>query len=252
MVASTVALRAPILWRAIDRRHTEMRRTEERHGALPLRSVLQETFRAWMMPLALIVLVLGCRQLVLMTDIVESSRVVDYVLRFVALIILVPCLKALRVVCARRPFFLSLAPRTFVFVWDSVTQEEFGFKLAFCFINALALAIPAPLLYTPQVLAVLNFSPTLQNVVRAVRGPFAQLALTTFLGMLVIHVFMVMAFWSFPQDLVDRGGYYGDEEEVPDTIDEVTHVDDDDGFQRHETMCSSMLSCCKCCLLLNC
>ena len=93
----------------------------------------------------------------------------------------------------------------------------------------------------------LNFSPTLRNVVRAVRGPFAQLALTTFLGMLVIHVFMVMAFWSFPQDLVDRGGYYGDE---------VTQVDDDEdddgGFQRHETMCSSMLSCCKCCLLLNC
>ena len=34
-----------------------------------------------------------------------------------------------------------------------------------------------PLLFAPQILGVLNFSPVLRNVVKAVRGPAAQLGM---------------------------------------------------------------------------
>ena len=39
------------------------------------------------------------------------------------------------------------------------------------------MAFQEPLLFSVQILAVLNFSPILRNVVRAVQGPIVQLAM---------------------------------------------------------------------------
>jgi hypothetical protein len=55
---------------------------------------------------------------------------------------------------------------------------------------------------------------------------------TCFFGVLVIYIFMVVAFWAFPSDLVDNNHYYPEDaddagEEAPDQI----------------TMCRSMISC---------
>eukprot|EP00613_Pedinella_sp_CCMP2098_P016111 CAMPEP_0171751452 /NCGR_PEP_ID=MMETSP0991-20121206/42020_1 /TAXON_ID=483369 /ORGANISM="non described non described, Strain CCMP2098" /LENGTH=276 /DNA_ID=CAMNT_0012352629 /DNA_START=460 /DNA_END=1290 /DNA_ORIENTATION=+ len=90
-----------------------------------------------------------------------------------------------------------------------------------------------PLLFSLQILSVLNFSSTLRNVVRAVRGPIVQLSMTCFFGILVIYIFMVIAFWSFPSDLEDNAGYYPDS----------TGGDDADNDNAPSTVCRSMLSC---------
>ena len=57
------------------------------------------------------------------------------------------------------------------------------------------------------------------------------------MGILVIYIFMVTAFWAFPEDLVDNQDYY------PDGDDDGA---DDDGGEEGgggRTMCTSMVSC---------
>lgn len=62
--------------------------------------------------------------------------------------------------------------------------------------------------------------------------------------MLVIYIFMIIAFWAFPEDLNDNGGYYPSD---CDGDDDVACYNDDDlalvNSGEDSTMCTSMISC---------
>jgi hypothetical protein len=236
MVVSTLALNAPILWVKLKRRVVAERASEERQPSR-LTDMGMDAAKDFAAPCVFLVAVLVGREIVLATGIEGGSAALTNILRFVGVLLAVPFLRAARQTLSRRPFVLSPTAQAVVCAYDTATLAQLNWKLFFTAVSVVALS--HPLLYCLQILAVLKFSPTLRNVVKAVQGPIVQLGMTCFLGILVIHIFMVTAFWAFPDDLTDKSGYYGDCPEGG------GGGDDDDGScaEGGGTMCSSMISC---------
>jgi hypothetical protein len=250
-VLSTLALQAPILWTALDRRVADERLREERSGSVRARDVAADVARAFAPPAAYATAALVARELLVAAGVDQQSPALTQTMRFLALVLTVPFVRAGRKVGGKRPFILNRGVQGLVFVYDTATLEGLFWKLLFATINVVAVS-GHPLLYCLQILSVLNFSPTLRNVVKAVRGPVEQLVMTCFFGLLVIYIFMVVAFWAFPEDLADNASYYPDN---PASCDDdqarrglkARGGDDgggDDGSACGlRTMCDSMLSC---------
>ena len=233
-VISTLALQAPILWAGMYRRIGDEWLREDRLGPVPARDVISDVIRAFSFPAAYSVTALVARELLMAAGVDRQSIALTQVMRFLALILALPFVRAARKLFGNRPFILNSGVQAIVLAYDAATMEGLLWKLVFTTINVVAVS-GHPLLFSFQILSVLNFSPTLRNVVKAVRGPIEQLLMTCFLGMLVIYIFMVIAFWAFPEDLQDKAGYYPQ----PEDCDIANDVD----ACEQPTMCKSMISC---------
>ena len=233
-VISTLALQAPILWTALYRRVGDEWLREDRLGPVSARDVLSDTIRTFSFPAAYTVTALVARELLKAAGVDEQSIALTQLMRFLALILTLPFLRAARKLFGNRPFILYPVVQAVVLVYDAATMEGLFWEIVFTAVNVVAVS-GYPLMFSFQILSVLNFSPTLRNVVKAVRGPIEQLLMTCFLGMLVIYIFMVIAFWAFPEDLQDNAGFYPQSEECG--------SGDDEGACDQQTMCRSMISC---------
>jgi hypothetical protein len=175
--------------------------------------------------------------LITLTNVEENSIALFHLLRFIALILVSPFLRAFYRIFSQRPFILKPFPRAYVMVYEICTLDGLNSKLIFTAINIIALS-RNPLFYCLQLLSILQFSETLRKVVKAVVGPITQLSMTCFFGLLVIYIFMIIAFWAFPEDLNDHAGYYPDDCSADDSC-----TYDGDGAQVYATMCNSMINC---------
>ena len=232
-VGSTVALQAPVRWAAAVRRAHEHHAKEDYNG-----DAAAHAAGDLVVPAAALAAGLVCRTVLEESGLDERSEALHAVMRALPLFVALPFVRAARRTLGRRPFAQHPAAHALVFAYDTATMESLVWKLVFLAINCVALMEGHELLYCLQILTILNFSRTLRNVVRAVRGPITQLLMTCFFGVLVIYIFMVLAFWAFPEDLDDNQDYYPVE----------CNDDDDDatggGCQApHSTMCNSMISC---------
>jgi hypothetical protein len=135
MVLSTVALQAPLLWVSLERRAVDAASREVRLGPVRRRQLLRSCAVAFAPPLAWVVGLLIARTLIHLTGVDGQSPELRAIMQFIALIVTVPFLRALRTVLELRPFFLNSAARAFVFVYDTCTFEGLTWKLIFTIIN---------------------------------------------------------------------------------------------------------------------
>jgi len=90
------------------------------------------------------------------------------------------------------------------FFWQSVNKIKFYGIMSMCAVFGLVY-IDTPIAYAVQLFIVIEMSPTLQNVVRAVTIPSAQLLMSALLGLIIIYVFSLVGFYTFHSDMMNTG-----------------------------------------------
>ena len=105
-------------------------------------------------------------------------------------------------VVGRRVGYRSKWLLWYSFVWQSVTRVRFYALMLFCAVIGL-IYIDTPIAYAVQLFIVIEMSPTLQNVVRAVTIPSAQLLMSALLGLIIIYVFALVGFYTFHSDMLN-------------------------------------------------
>lgn len=221
---ANLLLHVPLAYSKVHRHHELEVELEARFGSVRPREMLQNLLTAFWAPMAFVIAQQLIVRVVIEAGYAADSATLTYFVEFSAVLLAIPFFAAVRQTCHQRPAVLWSLPRTYCVVHDTVSSDKIFPKLIFSGLAFAALAAQQPLLFAPQVLSVLNFSETLRNVIKAIRGPVVQLLLTAMFGVLVIYVFMVAAFFFFFSDLANTSGYY---------------LDADD----QESPCTSMLSC---------
>jgi hypothetical protein len=194
--------------------------------------VLKDYWATFSPPVTLIVAVQGFRAAVLYQGTYhDESNILRAIVSLSTFLSLVPLLDAARDICRRRPAALTWASRIYVDSYDVIFHPQVKTSIVYFAMNLLALTptmfdwpMAFMFFFAFQLLALLHFSPTLRRVGKAVSNPIQQLGVTALFGVVVIYIFMVVAFWLFYDDLRNTDGFYADADE-------------------EDTMCKSIMSC---------
>ena len=87
--------------------------------------------------------------------------------------------------------------------FDSLSDSKVMFYSAYEVCAVIGLIFDRPYAYTFHLMDLIVQSATLQNVVKAVTNPMEQLVMTSILGVMVIYVFAIFAFFFFQGSLVN-------------------------------------------------